>query len=172
MVYAAGILILTLLNGKYYALLGKDHYNTYSDFGGKSDLIDYGNTIATAAREAYEETCGSLFSIYELKNKLQKCDLITTLSYTKKTYNMYVMFIQYDCKAPYKFNKVYQYIKNIPFLNKYKEKIEIQWIPLQDVFSNKVNLRNIFQKTIDNHRNTILKIAYKYTSTNRTYNNG
>ena len=85
---------------------------------------------------------------------------------------MYVMFVQHDYKAPYKFNKVYQYIKNIPYLNKYKEKVEIQWIPLQDIFSSKVKLRNIFQKTIDNHKNTILKIAYKYTSTNRTYNNG
>ena len=71
MVYAAGILILTLFNGKYYALLGKDHYNTYSDFGGKSDFADNGNPIVTASREAYEETCGSLFSICELTNKLQ-----------------------------------------------------------------------------------------------------
>ena len=57
-------------------------------------------------------------------------------------------------------------------MNKFKEKTEVQWIPLEDILCNKIKLRNIFQKTIDNHKHTILKIAYKYTSTNTSYNYG
>lgn len=172
MVYAAGILLVSYYNDKYYVLLGKDHYNTYSDFGGKSDFIDNDNPLRTASREMYEETCGTIYSITEIYNKLQNCDSVSTLSYTKKQYMMYVMFIKYDKDIPKKFNKVYNHIKHLPYLNKFKEKTELEWFLLQDVLNKKISLRNIFQKTIDNHKHTILKIAYKYYSTNTTYNNG
>ena len=55
--YAAGILIVSIFEGKIYTLLGRDHYNTYSDFGGKNDICDNNISILTASREAYA-ACG------------------------------------------------------------------------------------------------------------------
>ena len=63
--YAAGVLILAKHNGQIYTLLGKDQYETYSDFGGKCEYYDKNIPMFTAAREMYEETCGVVLSISE-----------------------------------------------------------------------------------------------------------
>ena len=94
--YAAGVLILSQINNKIYVLLGKDHYNTYSDFGGKNEVVDMNNPIYTAGRELYEETCGSLTSIHENIDFLYKCPVVNSLSYTNKHYFMYVMFVIFE----------------------------------------------------------------------------
>jgi hypothetical protein len=172
MVYAAGILILSMYNDKIHVLLGKDHYNRFSDFGGKSEIIDNDNSLRTASREFYEETCGVVYSIPEIFNKLKYCDFISTKSYTNKEYFMYIAFIKYDKEIITNFNLVYNHIKDIPNTNKFKEKTELKWFLLEDVISLRIELRNIFHKTIQNHKNTILKVAYKYYSTYTTYNNG
>jgi hypothetical protein len=172
MVYAAGILIISVFEGKLYTLLGKDHYNTYSDFGGKNDLCDNNNSISTAAREAYEETCGCLYSYYEFSNKLQNCHNISSLSFTNKPYHMYILFIKYDHDISKRYNTIYKYINSLKYFRKFQEKKELKWFLLSDVLNNKVCLRNIFKKTIDIHKNSILKIAYKYITTNTYYSYG
>jgi len=172
MVYAAGILILSIYNGKCYVLLGKDHYETYSDFGGKSEYVDRGISTLTASRETYEETCGVLYNVHELKNKLKNCSTISSLSYTNKPYLMYILFVKYDEDISNKFANVKNYIKNIQNMEKFKEKTEIKWFLLQTVLDNKIELRNIFKKTINTHKNMILKIACNYISRNTYYNYG
>jgi hypothetical protein len=52
--YAAGILLLSWDGKELCVLLGKDNYNTYSDYGGKCDVVDKGLPYVTAAREMYE----------------------------------------------------------------------------------------------------------------------
>ena len=172
MVYAAGILIISIFNGKLYTLLGQDHYNTYSDFGGKNDLCDKNQHLLTASREAYEETCGSVYSYSEFSNKLINCDIISALSFTNKPYHMYMLFIKYDPDIPHKFEYIYNYIRNIKHMNQFHEKKQLKWFLLDDVLNHKVCLRNIFQRTINEHKNSILKIAYKYITTNTYYNYG
>ena len=130
MIYAAGILILSVHKGKIYVLLGKDHYGTYSDFGGKSEHIDKNNPIFTASREMYEETCGSLYSMYELIDKLSNGHVIKSLSYTNKQYFMYVLFVPYDESCTERFATISYYIQNFPNYGKFKEKIDLKWFEL------------------------------------------
>ena len=54
--YAAGILLVSWNGNELCVLLGKDNYNTYSDYGGKSDYVDNGYPYLTASREMFEET--------------------------------------------------------------------------------------------------------------------
>ena len=167
MVHAAGILLLSKYKNEIYVLLGKDHYDTFSDFGGKCDLVDCNNPIQTASREMYEETCGTILSITEITKKIAHCEYISTLSFTNKQYFMYILFIPYDKQLPYIYNKVLKYINNIKNLSKFKEKIELKWFILDDILNNKnIKLRNVFQQTINLHKNNILKIAYNYISRN------
>ena len=172
MVYAAGILIISLYEGKFYTLLGQDHYNTYSDFGGKNDPCDHNKSILTASREAYEETCGSLCSYYEFSDKLQNCYNISSKSFTNKPYYMYILFVKYNPKIPKHFETIYNYINDIKYMNRFQEKKQLKWFLLNDVLNNKVSLRNVFERTINEHKNSILKIAYKYITTNTYYNYG
>ena len=82
MYYAAGVLIVSWYNGRLYTLLGKDHYNTFSDFGGKCDPCDTNFKVNTAAREMYEETSGCLLSIDDIKFQLKSAEFVKSLSYT------------------------------------------------------------------------------------------
>ena len=169
MAYAAGILILSWHNGKLFSLLGKDQYYTYSDFGGKCEYNDKGNTFVTAARETYEEMCGSYLSITELIYKLYDAPVIETLSYTNKPYYMYIVFIPYDENICNHFDKIATFIHPLSNMYKFKEKISIKWILFSDVLHNNVSLRNIFHRTIEFHKDKILCNAYKYKRTNTKY---
>ena len=172
MAYAAGVLVLAVHRGEVHVLLGKDHYNTYSDFGGKSDPEDNMNSARTAAREFYEETSGCIYGIDEAYSRLQNAPMIHTLSYTNKPYCMYVILDRYDESHPPTFSIVNNYLKSVRGMSKYLEKVSISWFKLSDVINTKVRLRNIFQRTIDKHKNTILKIASDYKSRNTHYING
>lgn len=164
--YAAGVLILAKRFDTIYALLGKDQYETYSDFGGKCEYHDKNIPIYTAAREMYEETCGVVMSISECKQYLKHAEVIHSLSYTNKRYYMYIIFIDYIDSVDSSFKLVDTFIKNLPFLGKFKEKNAIRWVSLHDIYNDKLPLRNVFKKTIQNHKNKILKIAYNYYSRN------
>jgi hypothetical protein len=85
---------------------------------------------------------------------------------------MYIMFVKYDDSVCERFSKVYDYIETLPYLYTFKEKIKIEWVLLDDVLYKKVNLRNVFQTTVENNINNILKVAYNYTSTNSRYRYG
>ena len=85
---------------------------------------------------------------------------------------MYLLFIKYDHDIPRKYEYIYNYIKNIKHLNQFQEKKKLKWFLLDDVMNHKVCLRNIFQRTINEHKNSILKIAYKYITTNTYYSYG
>lgn len=172
MYYAAGVLVLAWNNGRLYTLLGRDHYDTYSDFGGKCDPCDFDNQLFTASREMYEETCGCILDVTEIRELLKKCDCIQTLSYTEKPYYMYILVIKYDDQLCKRFDQIYNYISKVPKMLKYTEKKSIQWFLFDSVAKNQVCLRNIFTRTMSKHKNTILKIAYKYLTTNTTYNYG
>tara|TARA_B100001996_G_scaffold378874_1_gene363715 strand:+ start:905 stop:1405 length:501 start_codon:yes stop_codon:yes gene_type:complete len=166
MSYGAGVMIITKIKGEVYVLLGKDKYDTYSDFGGLEDKKDNKEKINTASRECYEETCGSLLDITKLKEQLRKCEYIESKSFMNKPYYMYILSIKYENKICNDFYKIREKIKgNFSYI--YEEKKEIEWILLKKIIEKKVRLRNIFEKTIDNHRKSILNIAYNNRSSKK-----
>ena len=172
MSYAAGVLVLAWHNGHLLCLLGKDHYNTYSDFGGKEETCDMHVHINTAAREMYEETCGVVQDIGYIKENLKQCSSVEALSYTNKPYYMYIMFVNFDTTFSPKFSYAYNYIRHVPRMNKFTEKQSMSWFSFNDLCAGNVALRNIFQRTLAKHKNSILRIAYNYLTTNCKYYNG
>ncbi len=170
--YASGVLILSWHKGSLYCLLGKDHYDTYSDFGGKSEYNDLGSSIKTASRELFEETCGIFEDFSILINTLENCQVINSLSYTNKPYYMYILFHELDIDLECNFNYAYNYVKHIPKMNKFTEKQQIKWFSFASVLNNEIPLRNVFATSIIKHKDNILKIAYKYMTTNNKYRNG
>ena len=131
--YAAGCLFLSYFEDEIYCLLGKDHYNTFSDFGGKAETIDNFNPLLTACREAYEETLGIL-SKSELFALLQQSQSINSKSYTNKPYYMYIVWIQYNPLYCNNFNTTLNYINLIPNYNQsFKEKKSIMSVNLSSI---------------------------------------
>ena len=167
--YAAGILLLSWYKGRLYALLGKDHYNTYSDFGGKADDVDFNDPVSTASREMYEETCGCVIEKSIARCKLRFGSPIHGLSYTNKPYLMFLLFIPFSSTYIDNYTKVYKYIRTISSMSDFTEKVSLSWIPMNDVLHEKVKLRNVFQKTIFSHKREILEYAYLKKSVNTTY---
>lgn len=172
MSYAAGVLLLSWHEGKLLCLLGKDHYNSFSDFGGKVEMCDNNCQMNTASREMYEETCGVFSDIHSIRDALNRASFIDTLSYTNKPYTMYILFAQYDPTLPIRFDYAYNFVRHVPNMNRFTEKKRLHWFYFDNVCNGKVELRNIFGRTIAKHKNSILKIAYNYYSTNLKYYNG
>lgn len=172
--YAAGCLFVTWHDNQIFTLLGKDNYNAFSDFGGKSELIDNNNPMITAARETYEETLGLIMSKNELLQHINSSRCITSQSYTNKPYYMYVVWLKYSDLFSNDFNTIYNYICSVPNINhSFKEKKSISWFKLHDIFNTKpkYNLRNVFFNTIQRHQKHILEIALELKGRNIKNNN-
>jgi hypothetical protein len=167
--YAAGVMLIAWNGSEICTLLGKDQYNTYSDFGGKADLLDGGIPYLTAAREMYEETLGIFYTQYEIAHMIYNGPYIQSKSYTNKPYYMYILWIDYNVLYNLDFNTAFNYISTIPGMNhQYKEKKVITWFKLDDIMNSacKIPLRNVFYKTIQNNKYRIKEIALELKARN------
>ena len=163
--YAAGMLLFSIHNNEVYVLLGKDQYGFFSDFGGRNEMHDQ-NEIDTASRECYEETCGTVESIDNLKLISEKSAMVTSETYYKRPYYMYISQITHDKNVPYAFNKIQNHLRKISNLKAFKEKASVEWIQWNSVKNEKIALRNMFKitlfknlKDIELHMNNRLKNA-------------
>ena len=148
--YSAGILIYTILNNELYFLLGKDtKWKQWSDFGGKNDPMDDNNISNTACREFYEETMGVLFDICQIRQKIKQTPYIKSLSFKLHDYYMYPIYINYTEVPIKEFDILFNFELSVPL--KYKEKMEIKWISLENILKKKYNTRVVFYNTICNN---------------------
>lgn len=161
--YAAGCMLIAEKDGELYTLLGKDQYNTYSDYGGKCELCDNNNPKITASREAYEETLGLIYSKQELFYKLSRYPIyIVGQSYTHKPYYMFILWVNFSDNYIINFNTIHNYVCSIPnYTYHFKEKKSIAWFKLNELLDNpkKFPLRNVFFKTISDKKNEIKSFA-------------
>lgn len=167
--YAAGVMLLGWNGYEICALLGKDHYNTYSDYGGKADPSDNNLPYLTAAREMYEETLGIFFTQYEISYLIHKGPYVLSKSFTNKPYYMYILWIDYSNTYNIDYNTVFNYISAIPgFHHQFKEKKMISWFKLYDLLNNNgtIQLRNVFSKTIQLNKSRIKEIALELKARN------
>ena len=167
--YAAGILLVSWNGNELCVLLGKDNYNTYSDYGGKSDYVDNGYPYLTASREMFEETLGIFYDIQEISSIIFNTPYILSKGFTNKPYYMFFLWIEYDANIVLKYNTTYNYICTIPGIShQFKEKKMLTWFKLSDVMSMKpsAQLRNVFYKTLHNHKQRIMEIALELKGRN------
>lgn len=163
--YSAGVLPYAKYKNKVYFLLGKDRNdNTWSDFGGRSEINDNNSYINTASREFYEETIGSVVDIEVMRKRLStNSNNFTKVESNTLNGSKYTMLIT---QIPYKnykiiFNKTYNFIKYCKINKKYLEKVDIKWVSLetlndsiQDV-NEECILRNVFRNTLTKCNNEL-----------------
>ena len=90
---------------QYIFYLGRDSDNKWSDFGGRVEPKDKNDYEATAAREFYEETLGSIYD-YEHAKKLikhKKCPKIVSKTGSGHPYYMYLIKITHNDEIRNKF---------------------------------------------------------------------
>ena len=106
-IYSAGILPFYVKNDTIHFLLGKDYEGKWSDFGGRSEIQDRRRWDATASREFYEESIGSIMDTPSMLGKLQ---------YQKN-------FVRIDGKtlngSPY-----FMYVVRIPYKELYRQNFQ------------------------------------------------
>lgn len=168
MYYSAGILpYVKNEKGEIYFLLGKDRRQKWSDFGGKSEIIDNNNARNTASREFFEETCGSICTLYKMNNFMNNNHIVYVKgkSYTNKDYYMYLVDLKKVINNTHTIIETFK--QNIRFVKKsncdvkYIEKYNLIWMKSEDMFDvkNEDILRQVFYKTIHTNKKEILSIC-------------
>ena len=162
--YSAGILPYSVYRGDIYFLLGKDRVEqTWSDFGGRCEEIDKGKHEATASREFFEETLGSVMDINLLKRRLKQHNhvkIINSKTISNYPYIMYLVLIPYGYYKKI-FARTLNYLKYLKIARKNIEKDDIRWFSIQTLLNsidtntnnqfNSIILREVFKNTINTH---------------------
>ena len=158
-VYSAGILPFAKYKNETYFLLGQDRNDeTWSDFGGRSEIVDQNSHVNTATREFYEETIGSVVDLDVIRKRLTSSHE-TYIEIQSNTLNgsKYVMILT---QIPYKnyntiFRRTYEFIKYCKINKKYLEKVDIKWISTTNLLNSmklqndNCILRNVFRNTLN-----------------------
>jgi 8-oxo-dGTP pyrophosphatase MutT (NUDIX family) len=147
----AGILPVSLHNGKLHFLFGKE--NKYADTPGWSDFgggIDAGETpLDTVIRETQEELTGFLGGDREIRAWLRRG------AYKMKfgDYTMFVCPMEYNEWLPFYYNNNQRFLQKMldPAIimdSKIFEKSEIKWVSESGLRALKPQCRSYFQNTI------------------------
>lgn len=166
--YSAGILPYSFnQDGKLFFLLGKDHENDWSDFGGRCEFKDNGSPVNTASREFYEESLGAVMSISDTISKLN--NIPESLKIVSKTLNgspyyMYLVYVDYlnYSESFSKTNNFINYSLEKTQINKLVEKNAIRWFSIDTLLncieneSNCILLRGVFYRTISEFKESLV----------------
>jgi predicted NUDIX family NTP pyrophosphohydrolase len=160
--YSAGVLLYRVRNGKNEYLLGKDvKYNSWSDFGGKNDLVDNKQPLKTAVREFYEETCGVIINMHDMLDIIRlKSVKIQCSSYKKKTYYMFVVKYENNyVNIESVFADQFTFLNQTNVCMKFKEKNEIKWFDEMSIVNNKSLVRGVFYNSFVNNLDEIHRVT-------------
>ena len=163
-IYSAGILPYTNYKGSIYFLLGRDSDNKWSDFGGRVEPKDRSEYEATAAREFFEETLGSVYDYDYARKLIKKCPKIVSKTGSGHCYYMYLLKIQYTDLLRTKFLSTKNFISNVVTTidKKYVEKNDIRWVSIETIEhsiegKSLISLRTVFSNTLKNFKDEIDK---------------
>ena len=155
----AGILPISLINGKLYFLFGKEaDSHLWSDFGGSKENNE--TDFETAIREGSEELNGFLGSGENLKKIVEKNNILT-IHFEK--YKIFLFITRYDKNLPIYFKNNYEFIKKSEIFKEVKkkdglfEKEEIKWFTSNEIEKQYYNFRPFYKP--------ILKIILKENDT-------
>ena len=155
----AGILPITIYNGKIYFLFGKENkYENFecgwSDFGGGTDTNE--TFIETACREGSEELTGFLGSASDIKKMLKHPYVIDYKDVSGKhnIYRTHIFPLKYDPYLTFYYNNNQQFLQKyldpkIIKSSKIFEKEEIKWVCITDLKKMKKQFRLFYQNIID-----------------------
>jgi 8-oxo-dGTP pyrophosphatase MutT (NUDIX family) len=147
----AGILPVSLHNGKLHFLFGKE--NKYADTPGWSDFgggIDAGETpLETVVREAQEEMTGFLGGDREIRALLRR----GTYKMKFGDYTMFICPMEYNEWLPFYYNNNQRFLQKMldPAVirdTKIFEKSEIKWVSESGLRALRQQCRSYFRDTI------------------------
>lgn len=164
--YGAGILFYckTIDNTPYF-FLGKDEWNRWANFGGRSESSDKMDPETTAIRETWEESLGAIGDITELKKLIKNSICILSKTPSGHTYYMYVVNFPFTHSHRDRFLNTRKFIKDITIDRKFLEMTDVKLISLQTIIisienqKKIVKLRSIFEQTFNNNRVQIENIV-------------
>lgn len=164
--YASGVLFYTKTSdNSIYFLLGKNHENKWSDFGGRAEIADKYDTCNTASREAWEETLGCVYDYEMLRSRIKFYDsCIVSKTLGGKPYYMYMVYLPYSNIYRDKFLSTKKFVSKINVDTKFLEINDVKWVSLNTIESSFLNnkpmikLRHIFASNINNNIEDIMKI--------------
>lgn len=151
--YAAGILPVTWHEGQLLFLVGKDHRDGYSDFGGKAERVDRGCSTHTAAREFYEETLGTVTSSKAVLAHMTtpgNSAMLRSSTQNGYDYYMYIVEVPFVPHLRASFRKVWKFLHSLSLSRVYVEKCDVQYVTWDML--QKMPKRPVFAKTIAAHK--------------------
>ena len=153
---AAGILPVTIKNGKLHFLLGKENkYEKsapgFSDFGGGGEANE--SSFETAIREGGEELTGFLGTDDQLR-KMIIASGPYTIDIQNGKYRTHVFYMKYDPHLEQYYNNNQKFIQKrldpaVIKSSKIFEKAEIKWICIDDLDKMRPKCRHFFVPMID-----------------------
>jgi hypothetical protein len=165
--YASGILFYSkTLDNTLFFLLGKDHENKWSNFGGRCEINDKFDSEVTASREAWEESIGAIYDYETIKNTLKSKNIKCITSKTPSGHPYYM----YLCKIPFspvyrdRFISTKKFLSNIKTDPKFLEMTDIKWVSIDTIkysINDKksfIKLRHVFEQTLKTNINEILDL--------------
>lgn len=147
--YAAGILPISWVDGVPLFLVGRDiRDGTFSDFGGKRERYDR-NELATASREFYEETLGTVVGQRQILMRLTPKTAILVPGRTQNgnPYHMYIVEVPYAPHVRSAFKKTAEFLRSKNVNRLYVEKLDVQWATLEMLRT--MNKRSVFENTLN-----------------------
>lgn len=157
---ASAFLPVAWHQGKLFFLFGKEAQNDsapgFSDFGGS---VESGENIYEAGlREMAEETTGFLGGPNDVRKLIQRQGGVHKLSHTFKNgseYHTHIFRLDYDPKLVEYYNNSHKFIMgrmDHKYLKKTMifEKIEIQWMTLDDMRKKRRQFRHFYREIVDN----------------------
>lgn len=188
--YCAGILPYQVNeHGEVYMLLGQDEHNYWSDFGGKSELLDNNDAKKTASREFFEETLNAVVDKQTIDMMLQdekKFKFFQAKTLRGLPYYMFVLRIPMLNEARDRFLSTRKFLNQIRQNNemyhlfdvpdtdwKFFEKKDIKWISLDTILmclddsqQTGWHLRDIFKTTLKSNINDLIKLNLEFGNKN------
>jgi len=169
---ASAFLPVAFVNNQLYFLFGKetddDSSPGFSDFGGG---VDPGEDIYKAGlREMAEETTGFLGNAHDIERLVQRNGGVYTMKHD--TYHIHIFRFDYDPKLVEYYNNNHKFVyekMNHKYLRKTKifEKIEIQWMSVDELQQRKHEFRSFYQKIVDKILVDVPKIQQFILSTKK-----
>ena len=166
--YASGVLFYSRsLDQTLYFLLGKDHDNKWSNFGGGCELSDKSDYEITAAREAWEETLGAVYEYEHIKNIIKNRGIKHIISKTPsgRPYYMFIVKIPFTTTYRDKFMSTKKFISNIPVDRKFLEINDIKWVSIDTIkysLENRksfIKLMSVFEQSLSVNMEEILNFT-------------
>ena len=138
--FCAGTLPYAFYNNSMYVLMGKNRRGRLSSFSGKSECNE--SIIDTASREMFEETCGVVMSLQEIRRCLNY-DSLTLQSYTPRGKTCYIVMFQIPYRRWYSqaFIRMQDSMKMVVNelggdTSKYTEMMDVKWVSIDSLCTN------------------------------------